>query len=156
MIQAGEKAPGFCLPDGDEREVCLDDFRGKWVVLYFYPKDNTKGCTLEAVDFTAAKDDFAAQDAVVVGVSRDSVKSHANFAKKHDLDLILLSDPERRVHEQYGVWRLKKMYGKESFGTVRSTFLIDPDGVARFVWGKVKVAGHTEEVLEKLIELQRR
>ena len=154
MIQAGAKAPGFCLPDGEEREVCLNDFAGRWVVLYFYPKDNTKGCTLEALDFTAAKEDFAAQNAVIIGVSRDSCKSHANFAQKHDLDLILLSDPERRVHEQYGVWQLKKMYGKESFGTVRSTFLIDPDGVVRFVWEKVKVADHTSRVLEKLIELK--
>ncbi|MBN1882263.1 MAG: peroxiredoxin [Deltaproteobacteria bacterium] len=155
MIQAGEKAPDFCLPDGEEREVCLDSFRGKWVVLYFYPKDNTQGCTLEAVDFTTAKEDFASQGAVIIGVSRDSAKSHTNFAQKHDLDIILLSDPERRVHEQYGVWQLKKMYGKESFGTVRSTFLIDPDGVVRFVWEKVKVADHTSRVLEKLIELKR-
>ena len=154
MIQAGERAPGFCLPDGEEREVCLDDFTGGWVVLYFYPKDNTKGCTLEAVDFTAAKEDFAAHNAVIIGVSRDSCKSHANFTQKHELDIILLSDPERRVHEQYGVWQLKKMYGKESFGTVRSTFLIDPDGVVRFVWEKVKVADHVGQVLEKLIELK--
>jgi len=153
MIQVGEKAPGFCLPDGDGREVCLDDFGGKWVALYFYPKDNTQGCTLEAVEFTAAKDDFASKNAVVVGVSRDSAKSHTNFTAKHDLDLILLSDPEHRVHEEYGVWQLKKMYGKESYGTVRSTFLIDPDGVVRHVWQKVKAAGHAEKVLERLGEL---
>jgi peroxiredoxin Q/BCP len=153
MIQAGEKAPDFCLPDGEGKDVCLSDFGGRWVVLYFYPKDNTKGCTLEALDFTAMKEDFATHNAVVIGVSRDSSKSHANFTTKHDLDLVLLSDPERSVHEQYGVWQLKKMYGKESFGTVRSTFLIDPEGVVRHVWEKVKVADHAGQVLEKLREL---
>ena len=106
------------------------------------------------MDFTAAKEDFAAHNAVIIGISRDSCKSHANFTQKHELDIILLSDPERRVHEQYGVWQLKKMYGKESFGTVRSTFLIDPDGVVCFVWEKVKVADHVGQVLEKLIELK--
>ncbi len=152
-LKVGDKAPDFCLPDKDGNEVCLKDFRGKWVVLYFYPKDNTSGCTKEAVEFTEHLDEFASLNAVVFGVSKDSVKSHKNFAEKHGLKVTLLSDPEHKVIEQYGAWKLKKRYGREYYGTQRSTFLIDPDGVIRHIWPNVRVKGHVEAVLEKLKEL---
>lgn len=152
-LKVGDKAPDFCLPDKDGNEVCLKDFRGKWVVLYFYPKDNTSGCTKEAVEFTEHLDEFASLNAVVLGVSKDSVKSHKNFAEKHGLKVTLLSDPEHKVIEQYGAWKLKKRYGREYYGTQRSTFLIDPDGVIRHIWPNVRVKGHVEAVLEKLKEL---
>ncbi len=152
-LKVGDKAPDFCLPDKDGNEVCLKDFRGKWVVLYFYPKDNTSGCTKEAIDFTEHLDEFASLNAVVLGVSKDSVKSHKNFAEKHGLKVTLLSDPEHKVIEQYGAWKLKKRYGREYYGTQRSTFLIDPDGVIRHIWPNVRVKGHVEAVLEKLKEL---
>ncbi len=152
-LKVGDKAPDFCLPDKDGNEVCLKDFRGKWVVLYFYPKDNTSGCTKEAVEFTEHLDEFASLNAVVLGVSKDSVKSHKNFAEKHGLKVTLLSDPEHKVIEQYGAWKLKKRYGREYYGTQRSTFLIDPDGVIRHIWPNVRVKGHVEAVLKKLKEL---
>ena len=154
MVEIGKKAPEFCLPDQDGNEVCLKDFRGKWVVLYFYPKDNTSGCTREAIDFTENLKDFEELDAVVLGVSKDSVKSHKNFMEKHGLKITLLSDPEHKVIEAYGAWKLKKRYGREYFGTERSTFLIDPDGIVRFIWRNVKVKGHVEEVKNKLKELK--
>ncbi len=150
----GKKAPDFCLPDQDGNEVCLKDFKGKWVVLYFYPKDNTSGCTREAIDFTENLKDFEELGAVVLGVSKDSVKSHKNFQTKHNLKITLLSDPEHKVIEAYGAWKLKKRYGKEYFGTERSTFLIDPDGVIRHEWRNVKVKGHVEEVKETLKKLK--
>ncbi len=152
-LKIGDKAPDFCLPDKDGNEICLKDFRGKWVVLYFYPKDNTSGCTKEAIDFTEHLDEFASLNAVVFGVSKDSVKSHKNFAEKHGLKVTLLSDPEHKVIEQYGAWKLKKRYGREYYGTQRSTFLIDPDGIIRHIWPNVRVKGHVEAVLEKLKEL---
>ncbi len=156
MPEIGDVAPEFCLPDQDGKEVCLKDFRGKWVVLYFYPKDNTSGCTREAIDFTENLKDFEALDAVVLGVSKDSVKSHKNFREKHNLKITLLSDPEHRVIEAYGAWKLKKRYGREYFGTERSTFIIDPDGKIRYIWRNVKVKGHVEEVKNKLKELMGR
>ena len=156
MPEIGDVAPEFCLPDQDGKEVCLKDFRGKWVVLYFYPKDNTSGCTREAIDFTENLKDFEALDAVVLGVSKDSVKSHKNFREKHNLKITLLSDPEHRVIEAYGAWKLKKRYGREYFGTERSTFIIDPDGKIRYIWRNVKVKGHVDEVKNKLKELMGR
>ena len=113
MVTRSEKAPDFCLPDKDSNNVCLKDFKGKWIVLYFYPKDNTKGCTLEALDFTENLMEFETMNAVVIGVSPDSVKSHQSFAERHQLQVMLLSDPDHTVLEQYGVWQLKKMYGKD-------------------------------------------
>ncbi len=154
MISAGQKAPGFCLPDKDEKEVCLKDFAGKWVVLYFYPKDNTSGCTLEAVNFSAAKDEFGKLGAEIVGVSVDSAKSHRGFADKHSLGITLLSDADRRVVAEWGVWGKKKLYGKEYEGTIRSTFLIGPDQTVRHAWEKVSVPDHVTEVLERLRSLQ--
>ena len=154
MLDVGEKAPGFCLEDPDRGEMCLKDLKGKWVVLYFYPKDNTKGCTMEALEFTAAEDEFKAKNAVIIGVSPDSLKSHTNFRQKHDLSINLLSDTEKEVLETYGVWQKKKMYGREYMGVVRSTYLIDMEGKVAFVWPKVRVKGHVDNVLEKLSEIQ--
>ncbi len=153
MIGEGEEAPNFCLPDQDGREICLDSFRGRWVVLYFYPKDNTKGCTQEALDFTSRLEDFQELGAAVLGVSPDSVRSHKKFAEKHGLKVILLSDESKDVLKMYGVWKLKKRYGREYYGVERSTFLIDPEGVIRKVWRNVRVKGHVEEVLQALREL---
>ncbi len=153
-LKIGDKAPEFCLPDAERGRVCLKDHRGKWVALYFYPKDNTKGCTMEALEFTAAEDDFNAKGAVVIGVSPDSPESHTKFKEKHDLGITLLSDTEKEILTGYGVWQKKKMYGREYMGVVRSTYLIDPEGKIAYIWPKVKVAGHADAVMEKLVELQ--
>ena len=153
MPNVGEKAPDFCLPNQDSEEVCLRDLQGSWVVLYFYPKDNTPGCTTEALDFTAHLEEFRALGATVLGVSPDSVKKHQNFIAKKELKVTLLSDEEKEVCQAYGVWQLKKNYGREYMGVVRSTFLIDPDGVIAAKWEKVRVKGHVEEVLKTLREL---
>jgi len=147
------KAPDFCLPDENGKIICLDDYRGKWVVLYFYPKDNTSGCTKEAKDFTQHIEDFKKLNAVVIGISPDSVKSHKKFKEKHDLKVILLSDESKEVLKKYGVWQLKKMYGREYYGVIRSTFLIDPDGNIVHEWRRVKVKEHVENVIEKLNEM---
>jgi len=153
-LKIGDRAPEFCLPETEGKEVCLSDFKGKWVVLYFYPKDNTSGCTREAVDFTERLEEFRRLNAVVLGVSPDSTKSHQRFVEKHGLKVTLLSDPEHEVLEKYGVWQKKKMYGREYMGVVRTTYLIDTEGkIARF-WPKVKVKGHVEAVLERLKEFQ--
>lgn len=155
MTIIGEKAPDFCLPDKDNKSICLKSFRGKWVVLYFYPRDNTKGCTLEAVDFTNSLQDFKDINTVVLGVSPDSVKSHTTFAETHDLNVTLLSDPDHTVLEKYGVWQLKKMYGREYYGVVRSTFIIDPGGIIVYIWPKVRVKDHVKTVKETLQQLQK-
>jgi peroxiredoxin Q/BCP len=147
---AGTPAPGFTLPDQDGREVSLGDFRGGWVVLYFYPRDNTGGCTLEAAEFSALRKDFERAGASVAGISRDTPASHRRFIDSRGLSITLLSDPERVVHQAYGAWRLKKLYGRESMGAVRSTFLVDPEGVISRVWPSVKAPGHAAEVLEML------
>ena len=153
-VEANSEAPGFCLQNQEAEEICLKDLRGQWVILYFYPKDNTKGCTLEAIDFTMNKERIEEMGATVLGVSPDSVKSHRGFCDKHGLTITLLSDPDHTVLEKYGVWQLKKMYGREFHGVVRSTFLIDPTGHVAHVWKKVRVADHVEAVIAKLIELQ--
>ncbi|NOY77092.1 MAG: thioredoxin-dependent thiol peroxidase [Calditrichaeota bacterium] len=154
-LSIGQKAPDFCLPDQNKEEVCLHNYRGKWVVLYFYPKDNTTGCTTEALDFTAHLDEFKAVNAEILGVSPDSPQSHLKFITKKDLKLRLLSDGTRSVLETYGVWQLKKMAGREYYGVVRSTFLIDPKGTIAYTWPKVKVKGHAEDVLRKIKSLQK-
>jgi thioredoxin-dependent peroxiredoxin len=154
MLEIGNKAPEFCLPNQDEVEICSRDLKGKWIVLYFYPKDNTPGCTTEACDFTAAMPDFENLDAIILGVSPDSPKKHRNFIEKKDLGITLLSDEEKKCCESYGVWQLKKLYGKEYMGVVRSTFIIDPDGNIASSWNKVKVKGHVQEVQEKLNQLK--
>ncbi len=154
QVEEGLEAPDFCLPSDDGNTYCLRDFRGKWVVLYFYPRDNTSGCTREALDFTSRLNDFQQLNAVVIGVSPDSIESHKKFRFKHGLKVILLSDTSHEVLEKYGVWGKKKRYGKEFFGVIRSTFLIDPDGRIRKLWRNVRVAGHVEEVLQALKSLQ--
>ncbi len=154
MIEIGEKAPEFCLPNQDEVEICLRDLKGKWVVLYFYPKDNTPGCTTEACDFTDNLPDFEELDAVVLGVSPDSPKKHRNFIEKKGLKITLLSDEDKKVLEEYGVWQLKKMCGREYMGVVRTTYLIDPEGKVAKRWDKVKVKGHVEKVKEELAKIK--
>ena len=154
-LKIGDTAPDFCLEDPDKGKQCLHDLKGKWVVLYFYPKDNTKGCTLEALEFSAAEDEFTEKNAVILGVSPDSLKSHTSFREKHNLSINLLSDTEKEVLSKYGVWQQKKMYGREYMGVVRTTYLIDPEGKVAHIWAKVKVANHAEDVLVKLTELQK-
>ncbi len=154
--EVGDPAPRFCLPSVDGGEVCLDSLRGRWVVLYFYPKDNTSGCTREAVDFTCMLDEFNRLGAVVLGVSPDSLESHRRFMAKHGLKIKLLSDPEKKVIKAYGAWGLKRMGGRNYEGVIRSTFIIDPKGRVAYAWRGVKVKGHVEEVLRKLGELVER
>ena len=153
-MQIGDRAPDFTLKNQSEEDVSLSEYAGSWLVLYFYPKDNTSGCTLEAKEFTCLVDNFSDINAMVIGVSKDSIQSHNNFIAKHDLGIELLSDPEHEVMETYGVWQMKKLYGREFMGVVRSTFLISPEGEIAHVWYKVKAKGHAEKVLETLKELQ--
>lgn len=154
MLNEGDKAPDFSLADQNEKAVSLSGLKGKWVVLYFYPRDNTPGCTTEACDFTAGREDFSVLDAEILGVSPDSTKSHRNFIEKQKLGITLLSDLDHKVLEAYGAWQKKSMYGKEYMGVQRSTFLIDPEGRLAYTWPKVKVKGHVEEVQKKLAELK--
>ena len=151
----GETAPDFCLPDKDRNTVCLKDLRSKWVVLYFYPKDNTSGCTLEAIDFTRDLDDFKSMNTEVLGVSPDSPESHCRFYDKNNLRVTLLSDTDKEVLQKYGAWGTKKMYGKEYEGVIRTTFLLDPEGKVAEVWNKVKVNGHVKDVRDTLESLQK-
>jgi peroxiredoxin Q/BCP len=147
-VEAGQPVPAFTLPRDGGGETGPADFPGKKLVLYFYPKDDTKGCTTEALGFSARIEDFAAADTVVFGISKDSVKSHDKFRDKHGLKVVLLSDETGEVVERFGVWVEKSMYGKTYMGIDRSTFLVGPDGVVARVWRKLKVQGHVDEVLE--------
>ena len=150
MLEIGMKAPEFTLADKDGNTVSLSDFLGKKVVLYFYPKDNTPGCTRQACAFAAAYEGFKARDVVVIGISKDSVASHLKFAQKHDLPFILLSDPELQAIQAYGVWQEKKLYGKVSMGVVRTTFIIDEQGNIEKVMPKVKPDTNAAEILSYL------
>ena len=150
MIKEGVKAPDFTLNDKDGNAVTLSNFLGKKVVLYFYPKDNTPGCTRQACAFAAAYESFKRDDIVVIGVSKDSVASHQKFAEKYELPFVLLSDPDRVAIEGYGVWQEKKMCGKVSMGVVRTTFIIDENGVIEKVMEKVKPDTNAAEILEYL------
>ncbi len=150
MLEVGTKAPAFTLPDKDGKMVSLADFAGKRVVLYFYPKDNTPGCTRQACAFAGAYEAFRELDAVVIGVSKDSVASHQKFAEKYGLPFILLSDPELSAIQAYGVWQEKKLYGKVSMGVVRTTYVIDGNGVIEKVMPKVKPDTNAEEILNYL------
>lgn len=150
MLEVGMKAPDFTLFDKDGREVSLADFRGKRVVLYFYPKDNTPGCTRQACAFAGAYAEFKKIDVEVIGISKDSVASHVKFAEKYDLPFVLLSDPELKAIQSYGVWKEKKMYGKSAFGVVRTTFIIDANGNIEAVMPKVKPDTNASEILEML------
>jgi peroxiredoxin Q/BCP len=146
MINIGEKAPQFSLKNQDGVEISLRDLKGKWVVLYFYPKDNTPGCTVEACDFSVALPDFKELGAVILGVSPDSPKSHQGFIQKQNIAFTLLSDEDTEVAKAYDVWKLKQNYGKEYMGIERSTFLIDAEGNIAKIWRKVSVKGHSDEV----------
>ena len=150
MLQVGDKAPNFTLNDQEGNPVSLADFRGKRVVLYFYPKDNTPGCTRQACAFAGAYQGFKDKDVVVIGVSKDSVASHKKFAEKYELPFILLADPEKAVIQAYGVWQEKKNYGKVSMGVVRATYVIGPDGLIERVMPKVKPDTNAAEILAAL------
>ena len=150
MLEIGTKAPIFTLPDQNGNPVTLADFVGKKVILYFYPKDNTPGCSRQACAFAAAYEGFKAKDIVVIGISKDSVASHLKFAQKYDLPFILLSDPERQAIEAYGVWQEKKLYGKVSYGVVRTTFIIDEQGNIEKIMPKVKPDTNAGEILSYL------
>lgn len=150
MLEAGTKAPEFTLPDKDGNMISLADYKGKRVVLYFYPRDNTPGCTREACAFAGAYQGFKQKDIVVIGVSKDSQTSHQKFAEKYNLPFILVSDPELTAIKAYDVWQEKKLYGKVSFGVVRSTYIIDAQGVIEKVYPKAKPDTNAAEILEYL------
>jgi len=166
MLEIGQAAPEFCAQNQDDIEICSRDLLGKWVVLYFYPKDLTPGCTNEACDFTTAMPEFEDLDAVILGVSPDTTEKHRKFIEKKELTITLLSDVDKKMCEDYQVWQLKKFMGKEFMGVVRSTFIIDPDGKIAAIWDKVSVRKkktvkgekieilHANEVKEKLKQLQ--
>lgn len=148
MIEEGQKIPDISLSRDGGDEVALSDFEGQNLILYFYPKDNTPGCTTEAIDFTGLLDDFEKLDTIIVGVSPDSVKKHENFIDKHNLEIILLADTEKELLEKLGLWVEKKMYGRTYMGVERTTLAIDKQGTVQKIWKKVKVKGHAQEVLE--------
>lgn len=150
MLEVGMKAPDFSLLDKDGNTVRLSDFQGKKVVLYFYPKDNTPGCTRQACAFAASYEQFKTQDAAVIGISKDSVASHLKFAQKYDLPFVLLSDPELQAIQAYGVWQEKKLYGKVSMGVVRTTYIINEQGIIEKVMPKVKPDTNAAEILTYL------
>ena len=150
MLEQGTRAPDFTLEDKDGQPVSLSDFRGRKVVLYFYPRDNTPGCTRQACAFASSYDAFKAQNVAVIGVSRDSVTSHAKFAQKHGLPFVLLSDPELKAIQAYDVWKEKKLYGKTSMGVVRTTYVIDEDGVIQKAMPKVKPDTNAADILAYL------
>ncbi len=166
MLEIGQTAPSFCAPNQDDIEICSRDLLGKWIVLYFYPKDLTPGCTNQACDFTTTQPEFDDLDAIILGVSPDDTEKHRKFIEKKDLSITLLSDAEKKMCEDYGVWQLKKFMGKEYMGVVRTTFIINPEGKIAAIWDKVNVRKkktvkgekieilHANEVKEKLQELQ--
>ncbi len=162
MIEIGDKTPGFTLKNQDGEDVSLSNLAGKWIVLYFYPKDNTSGCTKEAIDFTGLRKDFETAGAVILGVSPDSIERHRAFIEKNALGITLLSDPEKEVLKLYGAWGEKKNYGKVTEGVIRTTFIISPAGTVAALWRNVRVrvkrksgeVRHAEIVLQKLQELQ--
>jgi peroxiredoxin Q/BCP len=149
-LSVGSKAPAFSLPSGDGGEIALKDFKGRTVILYFYPKDNTSGCTTEACDFRDSAKVFDKKKAVVIGVSPDSAASHAKFAEKYSLAFPLASDEKKEILKKYGVWKEKSMYGRKYMGIERTTFVIDGNGIITHIFPKVKVAGHVDEILALL------
>ena len=159
MLKEGDKVPNFCLKgideQGNEREFCIEEFKGKKVILYFYPKDNTPGCTQEACDFRDNLNVLKEMGYVVIGVSPDSVNSHKKFKEKHNLNFILLSDPEKKVAEMFGAYGEKKAYGKTTKGIIRSTFIIDEEGRIIKEWRNVKAKGHVQKVIETLKSLEK-
>lgn len=154
MLKEGQKAPAFSLTDDSGDKISLGDFKGKKIVLYFYPKDMTPGCTTEACDFQAALSDYKKKKAVVLGISKDSVERHQNFKKKYSLDFPLLADVDGKACEAYGVWKEKSLYGRKFMGIERTTFVIDSKGKIAKIFPKVKVKGHSAAVLEALAEVE--
>lgn len=152
-MKIGEFAPDFAAIDRHSNSISLQDFKNQWLVLYFYPKDNTPGCTTQAIEFTEKLPQFQALNTQVVGISPDSIGSHGKFITKHNLEIILLSDPEHQIAETYGVWQLKKFMGKEYMGIVRSTFLLDPSGKITQIWSNVRVKNHVDAVLDAVKQL---
>lgn len=150
MLNVGDKAPAFTLQDKDQREVSLSDFLGKKVILYFYPKDNTPGCTRQACAFAGLYSEFKKRNIEVIGISKDSVSSHLKFSEKHGLDFVLLSDPGLEVIKAYDVWKEKKLYGKVSFGVVRTTYIINEEGIIERIMPKVKPDTNAAEILAAL------
>jgi len=153
-LTVGQPAPAFTLPDQNDTPVSLDDFKGRWVVLYFYPKDDTPGCTTEACDFTEGLDTFDMMNAVVLGCSPDDPASHRQFIEKYDLKITLLSDVDRQVLNTYGAWGEKRMFGQVREGVLRSTVVINPNGIVAHHWKNVRAAGHAAQVRQKLSQLQ--
>ena len=154
MLEIASKAPNFKLKNQDDIEIALSDFIGGWVVVYFYPKDDTPGCTKEACGFSETYESFKGLGATILGISPDSVKKHQKFIEKYKLNITLLCDEDKQTLKDYHSWGIKKMYGKEYEGVIRNTFLIDPKGEIAFIWQKIRVDGHIEAVREKLIALQ--
>jgi len=153
-LKPGDKAPDFTLPDKDGNKVSLKSFKGKWVIVYFYPRDDTPGCTMEAKHFTDSIEEFAQLDAEILGISTDTPESHVKFTNKHNLKVTLLSDVDHEVLTAYGAWGIKTMFGKEYWGTIRCTFLVDPKGMIAASWYNVKVKGHVDKVKETLKRLK--
>ena len=153
-LEIGNKAPNFNLPNQNGNSVRLDDFAGRWLVVYFYPRDDTPGCTIEAKEFTDSKKDFEENGATIMGVSPDNEAKHCKFIDKHGLKIDLLADCEKSMLSDYGVWQEKSMYGKTYMGVVRTTYLIDPDGNIAGAWTKVKAKGHADAVLKRLIDIR--
>lgn len=149
-LDLGDTVPDFKLPSSDGKEMSLHDFAGKKIVLYFYPKDDTPGCTTEACDFRDSQEDFSKLNAVIVGVSKDSLHSHDKFISKYKLPFVLLSDEDMKLMETFGVWKEKTMYGRTALGVVRSSFLIDEKGMLIKAWRNIKATGHVGKVLEEL------
>ena len=154
VIPAGKKAPAFSLPNQDGDKVALKDFKGQWVVFYFYPRDLTPGCTTEAIDFTALKKEYDKEGATILGVSPDTPEKHCRFIEKKELTITLLADEDHKIIEKYGAWQLKKFMGKEFMGVVRTTWIINPEGEVAAVWSPVRVKEHAQKVLDKLRELK--
>jgi len=154
MLEIGNKAPDFSVSDQNGDDVNLKDLSGKWIVIYFYPKDDTPGCTIEANEFTSLNSDFEKKGAVVLGVSPDNEKSHCKFIEKYKLNIKLLADTEKELVTKYGVWKEKSMYGRTYMGVARTTFLIDDKGNVAEVWTNVKAKGHAENVLNRLVEIK--
>ena len=154
ILEAGDKAPKFAIPNQDGNMIKLDDLLGKWSVIYFYPRDDTPGCTIEAKEFTELSSKFEEQGATIYGVSPDTEAKHCKFIEKHGLKVELLADTESTMLADYGVWQEKQMYGKTYMGVVRTTYLVNPDGNIAEAWTKVKAKGHAEAVLKRLVELK--
>lgn len=152
-LKNGDKAPDFNLPDTKGKKTSLKEYKGKWVIVYFYPKDDTPGCTIEAKEFSDSIDDFAKLGTDVIGISADTPESHIRFSDKYGLKVKLLSDPEKKALTAYGAWGIKKMYGKEYWGIIRSTFLVNPKGEITDAWYNVKVKGHVDDVKKRIQEL---